>query len=73
MPRGNLMFCNWVEDDCEGPTCNYASCVKQRLLANGVCGAALRRKTVDEDLEQTATGIRVKGKLYQRLREKEIY
>ena len=71
----NLVFCKWGEDECQGPSCNYASCIKGRLLANGLCGLAIRRRTrdLDEGELEAVQGIEVKGKLSQRLGDREVF
>jgi len=49
-------YCRWADDFCEGATCNFASCFKGRMLANGTCGFNIKRKTKDtqqvEDIEK---------------------
>ena len=69
------MLCRWGEDECRGPSCNYSSCAKGRMLANGLCGIMIRRKTngLDEEGFKQVQGIRVRGKLSKRLGEKELY
>jgi hypothetical protein len=45
------------------------------MLANGLCGIMIRRKTngLDEEGFKQVQGIRVRGKLSKRLGEKELY
>lgn len=71
----NLVFCKWCEDECQGPSCNYASCTKGKILANGLCGLTIRRGTKDLDEEELETiqGIEVDGKLSKRLGDREIF
>jgi hypothetical protein len=49
-------------------------CVTRRLLPKGMCGETIRRKTSEktpeEDILQT---IRIKGKTYRKIGEREIF
>lgn len=40
-------YCRWGDDVCSAATCNYATCLRARLLANGVCGLSVKRKTAE--------------------------
>ena len=73
--RGNLIFCRWGEDECRGPLCNYASCTRGKMLANGLCGLAVRRRTrgIDEEELEQIEGIKIGGKLSKRLGDKEVF
>jgi hypothetical protein len=73
--EGTKIFCNWGEDECRGPSCNYGLCVKGKMLANGICGLTIRRKTkgVDEEEIDRIQGIKIRGRLSSRLKEKELY
>ncbi|MFH0897219.1 MAG: hypothetical protein V1850_04130 [Candidatus Bathyarchaeota archaeon] len=72
------IYCRWADDDCVGPTCNYATCIRGRLLSNGVCGLSVKRKTNEEagpeaiEVDNIISNIRLKGKLSRRFREDEI-
>jgi len=73
--RGNEVYCRFADDICNGASCKYAICVRNRLLTNGICGITLKRVTtlVDIPPEEAVKGVRIKGKLQKRLGEKEIF
>ena len=71
---GKRLYCRWADDDCVGPSCNYAMCIRGKLLSGRVCGMYIRRKT-DEGMGPEAIkveSIRLRGKLHQRLKEDDI-
>ncbi|MCW4038776.1 MAG: hypothetical protein NWF13_08595 [Candidatus Bathyarchaeota archaeon] len=72
--QGRRAYCRWADDVCTGGTCNYALCVKSKLLPKGVCGQTIRRKTSDafdpEAMEEPQ--IRLKGKILRRFRPDDI-
>ncbi|UCD97203.1 MAG: hypothetical protein JSV35_03925 [Candidatus Bathyarchaeota archaeon] len=74
MFRGDSVWCRWTDENCNVANCNYASCVKRRLLPKGVCGQSLKRKTNEKKIEE-AVGppVRVRGKTLRRIGEKEIF
>jgi len=44
------------------------------LLPNGICGETVRRKTVEKMPEEDAVQtVRVRGKTYRKIGEKEIF
>lgn len=55
--------------------CNYATCVKRRLLPNGICGETLKRKTTERKPEEEFRPVPVKlrGKALRKIGEKEIF
>ena len=75
---GRRIYCRWADDDCVGPTCNYALCVRGRLLSNGVCGLSVKRKTNEEigpeaiEVDNKVDNIKFRGKLSRRFKEDEI-
>jgi len=71
---GQRIYCRWADDDCSGPRCNYALCLQKRLLAGGICGLTVRRKTKEELAPEATPGVSVlvKGKLLRRFREDEL-
>ena len=72
---GNKMYCRWADDDCVGPTCNYALCIRGRILSNGVCGLTIKRKTNDQELNTEViklNEIKIKGKLLHRIGEDDL-
>lgn len=75
MKKGGKVLCRWGEDECRGPSCNYAKCIRGRMLANGLCGLTIRRRTrgVEEEEIDEIQGVRIRGRLSSRLREKELY
>jgi len=71
--EGSKLYCRWADDICAGTTCNYVICVRGRLLANGVCGLTVKRKTIEEEkMEEEKIPIRIKSKTLQRLGGDEI-
>jgi len=48
--------------------------VKRKLLPNGVCGDTIRRRTVErKPEEEVLPTIRVRGKFFKKLRDKELF
>jgi hypothetical protein len=43
------------------------------LLPRGICGETVRRKTVEKSLEDIEPTIRVRGKTFRKIGEKEIF
>jgi hypothetical protein len=66
--RGDT-YCRWADDYCRGAACNYTTCVKGRLLQNGICGLTVKRITNEEKLPEEAgeVKIKLKGKTLRRL------
>jgi len=49
-------------------------CVARRLLPNGVCSESVKRKTVETEPEDdTVQAIRVRGKVYRKTGERELF
>lgn len=72
--RGNIIWCRWTEDNCAVANCSYATCIKRRLLPQGVCGESVKRKTIETEPEKTIIpSVRLKGKVLRKLGEKEIF
>jgi len=73
--RGKEVYCKYADDLCDVASCKYGFCVRNRLLANGLCGMTVKKVTkMDEiPLEKEVEGVKVRGKLQQRLGEKELY
>ena len=72
--RGRRAWCAYTNDFCVGYKCNYAVCVRNRLLNNGVCGFSLRRRP--EELippEQPELQVKVRSKVLRKLGEREIF
>ncbi len=68
-------YCRWADDLCSGPDCNYASCGRGRLLANGTCGLSVKRKTRDETGPEVfeTPPIKLRGKLRRRIQEDDLF
>jgi len=72
--QGQRAYCRWADDTCTGGTCNYAVCVKSKLLSNGLCGLSIKRRTSEDSgpelLEEPQ--IKLKGKIRRRFRSDEL-
>jgi hypothetical protein len=74
MVRENGVWCRWTEDDCNIANCNFAICVKRRLLPAGICGETVKRKTTEKRLEEAiGPPVRLRGKTLRKVGEKEIF
>jgi len=74
MYRSDTVWCRWTDENCEIANCSFASCVKRRLLPQGICGESVKRKTVETEPERTMLPtVRLKGKALRKLGEKEIF
>jgi len=74
MYRGNTVWCRWTEENCEVANCSFATCIRRRLLPQGVCGESVKRKTIETEPEKTMMPtVRLKGKTLRKLGEKEIF
>jgi hypothetical protein len=74
MNRGNTVWCRLTEEECEIANCSYATCIKRRLLPNGICGETVKRRTTEIEPEETMIPtVKLKGKALRRLGEKEIF
>ncbi|TEU05564.1 hypothetical protein E3I90_04055 [Candidatus Bathyarchaeota archaeon] len=72
--RGNTAWCEWTEEECNVSNCTYATCIKRRLLPEGICGETLKRKTTEiEPEEAVGPPVKLKGKALRRVGEKEIF
>ena len=72
--RSNKTYCKFADDICDGYTCKYASCLRNRLLSNGMCGMTMKRVTNAIDTPpESIDGITVKGKLQKKFRDKELF
>lgn len=72
---GRRIYCRWADDDCVGHTCNYAVCVRGRLLPNGVCGLTIKRKTEDIPspvVVERNIDVKLRGKLNRRFKEDDL-
>jgi len=49
-------------------------CITRRLLPNGICGESLKRKTAERRPEdESIQMIKVRGKVYRKIGEREIF
>jgi hypothetical protein len=74
MYRGNTVWCRWTEEECQVANCNYATCIKRRLLPKGICGETVKRKTTEITPEKTMIPtVKLRGKARRKLGEEEIF
>ena len=72
--RGNDVWCRWTDEKCDVRNCNYATCIKRRLLPKGICGETVKRKTAEKKIdEMIGAPVKLKGKALRRVGEKEIF
>jgi hypothetical protein len=68
------IWCSWTEETCDVGNCAYAMCVKRRLLPGGICGEAVKRKTVDKEPEETiGPTVKLRGRSLRKIGDKEIF
>ena len=72
---GRDIYCTWAEDSCTGGKCNYAICIKRRLLTDGICSMTIRRKLKEETFPETIEepNFRIRGKTLRRLGKEELF
>lgn len=72
--RGNTAWCRWTDETCNVTNCSYTTCITRRLLPGGICGETVKRKTVDKKPEEDEiTAVKVRGKTFRKIGEKEIF
>ena len=71
--HGNKAWCKWTDEPCDPKNCNYAMCISRRLLPGGICGETVKRKTVEKRIEDIGPTIKVRGKTFRKIGEKEIF
>jgi len=71
--RGNDAWCRWADEPCEVRNCSYALCANRRLLPGGICGETVKRKTSERSMEEIGPVVKVKGKTYRKIGEKELF
>lgn len=72
--RSNGAWCRWTDEICDVANCTYAMCVKRRLLPKGTCGETIKRKTVEKPPEEVVSQpVKLKGRAFRKLGEKEIF
>jgi len=68
------VWCRWTDEVCNVQNCNYATCVKRRLLPGGICGETVKRKTVERQIDEIVEPpVKLRGKALRRVGEKEIF
>jgi hypothetical protein len=71
--RENKIWCTWTEEECDVSNCNYAMCMKRRLLPNGICGETVKRKTAEKGPEEMEPPVKLRGKIVKKIGEEEIF
>lgn len=72
--RGKDMWCRWTDETCIVKDCNYATCVKRRLLPGGICGETVKRKTIEKRIDEiVGDPVKLRGKALRRVGEKEVF
>jgi hypothetical protein len=74
MKRQDGVWCRWTEEMCNVANCTYAICTKRRLLPRGICGATIKRRTVEKQPDEViGPTVRLRGKTLRKIGEKEIF
>ncbi|NIP67532.1 hypothetical protein GWO18_05445 [Candidatus Bathyarchaeota archaeon] len=66
--RGDVVWCEWTDEECQVAKCNFAMCVKRRLLPDGVCGETLKRKTAEKGPEEMEMPVKLRARVKKKLR-----
>src|SRR3990172_5976466 len=62
--RGNVLWCQWLEQPCLGPSCSYSVCSRNKMLPQNRCGLVVRRITRDlTQPEDYVVDVKLKGRL----------
>ena len=70
---GKVIWCEWLEQECLGPSCAYASCIRNKLLNNNKCGLVIKRITRDAlKPDDFKVNVRLKGKLANMLNDDDL-
>lgn len=68
------VWCRWTDEICNVANCNYATCLKRRLLPRGTCGETVKRKTTEKRMEEiVGPPVKLRGKALRRVGDKEIF
>ncbi|MEM1728981.1 MAG: hypothetical protein QXX87_00550 [Candidatus Jordarchaeales archaeon] len=43
-----VIWCQWAEDPCQGPSCKYAICAKGQLQKDLTCGLTVKKEHKEE-------------------------
>ncbi|MEM4310805.1 MAG: hypothetical protein QXX95_00240 [Nitrososphaerales archaeon] len=66
--RQGIIWCNWLNDKCLGPSCAYAICFRNKMMPNNRCGLVVKRVTQDAiKPEDFKLELKVKGRMAKRL------
>ena len=72
--RRDVVWCREAEENCSIAGCTYAVCLKRRMLPKGICGETVKRITTDREPEEVIEdSVRLKGKAFRKLGERELY
>ncbi len=82
MQSGNrkLIWCQWAEDPCQGPSCKYAICVKGQLQKDLICGLSIKKEQreaseeeeeVPFEEETTLNKAKIKPRVLKKIKELE--
>ncbi|MEM1586318.1 MAG: hypothetical protein QXX99_03290 [Candidatus Bathyarchaeia archaeon] len=72
--HGKSPWCRLTEEPCNPINCNYAMCMVRRLLPQGICGETVKRRTIEKGPEEIdMPTIKVRGKIFRKIGEKEIF
>jgi len=72
--RGNTVWCRLTEEECEISNCSYAICARRRLLPRGICGETVKRKTTETEPEEAMIPVvKLRGKAFRKIGEREIF
>ena len=70
--RGRAIYCTWLNDDCAGPSCSFALCVRGKMLPDSRCGLIVRRLTTDTlRPEDFKVDVKLRGKVARRLGDED--
>jgi hypothetical protein len=71
--RGDIVWCRWLDENCNAANCTFATCVKRKLLPNGICGETVKRKTTETLPEEEVHPLRLRRKALRRIDEREFF
>lgn len=73
--RGGRAWCSFAEDACAGYKCNYALCIRGRILVSGLCGLTMKRETIELSQPETKPlpMSRAKAKVMRKIGEDELF
>jgi len=71
--KSRVAWCKFADDACDVKTCKFASCIRNKLLPNGICGLFVKPKIIEPKPEEMLKPIKASGKLIQKIKERELY